>query len=433
MLVPIIAADKQLYAQISRLFTCDQDAAAVEARETAARFDPVWVGSHQGAIEYISYQMPPLMVIDFSDPAIAGFDLIERVASDPWLNNGGILALYEASADGERIAELKQSNLLFSLQRQEVARQLPTVLRVIRENRQILIQRAMQSDLLSTLTGFFTLGMDLLLVPCYANLVANYLFNMSFVDVQEKSRIALALTEMLTNAIEHGNCEITAQEKTQVLESGARIQDLITERIKRPGIATRTVFFGYEIGADRSTFVIRDQGRGFDWRSHLRPADEGDVFSLHGRGILLAARCVAEMDYNEAGNEVTLGVRHRQNASNAMPSAFRNSETVTVAPDDVVCRQGEESSSVFYVAEGEFRVLIDGRVVATINPSDILVGEMSFLLDQRRSATVIANTPGRLIRISKEEFIDGIKAQPYYAIFLAKLLAQRLWRRDNRT
>jgi CRP-like cAMP-binding protein len=164
----------------------------------------------------------------------------------------------------------------------------------------------------------------------------------------------------------------------------------------------------------------------------MKLAQDGDILSLHGRGIMLTVESVADLTYNQAGNEVTLRVKHRQNTTNAAPSAFRNSEILTVAPDDVVCRQGEESTSIFYVAEGEFRVIINGRTVSTITPNDILVGEMSFLLDERRTATVIANTPGRLIRINKEEFVKGIKAQPYYAIFLAKLLAQRLWRQDHR-
>ncbi len=396
-------------------------------------FDPVRVAGDHAAIEYISYQMPALVVVDFSDPALAAFTLMERVASDPWLNNGGILAIYDRAEDGARINELKQSNLLISLHRSEVPRQLPTVLQVIRDNQQILFQRAMQSDLLSTITGFFTLGLDLLLVPCYSNLIANYLYNMAFVDGEEKGRIALVLTEMLMNAIEHGSCEISAAEKTRHLDSGGRIHDLIAQRAARPEIAARTVFFGYEIRRDHSTFVIRDQGPGFDWRVHLKTVQEGDILSLHGRGILLSVGSVAELRYNERGNEVTLRVDHRQNTTNAMPSVFKNSEIVTVKPNEVVIRQGEESSFIYYVAEGEYRVEVNGRQINTINPKDILMGEMSFLLEQRRSATVTSMTAGRLIKISKEDFINGIKAQPYYALFLAKLLAQRLQHRDLQT
>ncbi len=435
MRVPVISTDATLFDELARICRTDRDAAGIEEGSLggALWFDPTWVGASQAAIEYITYQMPALVVVDFSDPRIEPFDLMGRVASDPWLNNGGVLAIYDRAQDGERIDELPHCNLLISLQRHDVQRQLPTVLRVIRENQQILFQRVMQSDLLSTITGFFTLGMDLRLVPCYANLIANYLYNMAFVDEAEKARTALVLTEMLTNAIEHGSCEITFADKTRHLDAGGKIHDLIARRAAQQGFARRTVFFGYEIERSQSTFVIRDEGPGFDWRRYLKTVEQGDVLSLHGRGILLTVGSVAQIGYNERGNEVTLRVDHRENMTNVLPSAFKNSEIVPVQPGEVVFRQGEESSFIYYMAEGEYRVVVNEREISTLNPTDILIGEMSFLLEERRSATVIAKTSGRLIKISKEDFINGIKAQPYYALFLAKLLAQRIQRRDQQT
>jgi hypothetical protein len=59
---------------------------------------------------------------------------------------------------------------------------------------------------------------------------------------------------------------------------------------------------------------------------------------------------------------------------------------------------------------------------------DVFLGEMSFLLNNRRSATVKAASGGRLIRVSKREFVDAIKKKPHYALLLARLLAQRIHR-----
>jgi CRP-like cAMP-binding protein len=56
---------------------------------------------------------------------------------------------------------------------------------------------------------------------------------------------------------------------------------------------------------------------------------------------------------------------------------------------------------------------------------------MSFLLEETRSATVIANTPGKLVKISKESLVNTIKRHPHYGMFLAKLLAQRLVRQNR--
>ena len=67
-----------------------------------------------------------------------------------------------------------------------------------------------------------------------------------------------------------------------------------------------------------------------------------------------------------------------------------------------------------------------------MTPADMLIGEMSFLLDESRSATVIAKSPATLIKISKEVFVERIKEKPYYGLFLARLLAQRLERLGQR-
>ena len=63
----------------------------------------------------------------------------------------------------------------------------------------------------------------------------------------------------------------------------------------------------------------------------------------------------------------------------------------------------------------------------------MFLGEMSFLLNNRRSATVKACGKCRLLRISKKEFLMVMKRKPHYSIFLARLLAQRLHRLNKLT
>jgi CRP-like cAMP-binding protein len=60
------------------------------------------------------------------------------------------------------------------------------------------------------------------------------------------------------------------------------------------------------------------------------------------------------------------------------------------------------------------------------------MGEMSFLLNQRRSASVRADTPGKLILLTRKTFVSVIREYPHYGIFLSKLLAKRLVRSNDR-
>jgi len=191
------------------------------------------------------------------------------------------------------------------------------------------------------------------------------------------------------------------------------------------------VVFEYDINRDGSRYVIRDEGEGFDWQHYLHPDFEADFLAPHGRGIFLARESVQGISYNDKGNEVRLELAHQQNPAGHIPGAFLQNESLDCQPGDVIFREGEESDFLYYIAEGEYLVNVDGRAVNKVTPGDMLMGELSFLLEESRSATVIADTPGRLIKISKEAFVNIIKEHPYYGIFLSKLIARRLVRQDH--
>ena len=110
------------------------------------------------------------------------------------------------------------------------------------------------------------------------------------------------------------------------------------------------------------------------------------------------------------------------------PSAIKDNDLIECKPGDVIFKEGDESDFLYYVAEGVFDIIINGQRIDSITPEDILLGEMSFLLEAQRTSDVIAKTEGRLLKISKQDFIDIVKNQPYYGVFLARLMAQRLYR-----
>ena len=56
----------------------------------------------------------------------------------------------------------------------------------------------------------------------YSNLLANFLYNANLIDHERKVRFYVATMELLINAIEHGNCQITYEEKSAYLEERRR-------------------------------------------------------------------------------------------------------------------------------------------------------------------------------------------------------------------
>jgi hypothetical protein len=431
MRIPFINTDLSLQEQLDQVCRALRAQSVRVPTPGSTPFQSMHLSEPERAVEYINYQTPQLILINFSDARIDAFEIMNHIIADPWLNHGAIIGVFKSSETLERINALENSNLVLALQQSDLKQQLPKVLSVIDDNRQILFQRALQKEFFADISGRFTLPNDTSIVPFFANLISNYLYNMGFIEGARRANIGLSLTEMLINAIEHGNCAISAEEKRAHLERGGTAAALIQARCEDPAIASTRVEFNYDIHPAQSGYVIRDEGKGFDWRSRLQQ-EEIDFLSEHGRGIWMTVHNVDEIHYNAAGNEVSLTVKHQQNVNNTLPIVFGNSDVVEFEPNQVVFRQGEESSFLYYIAEGEFRVELNNHHLNTINPSDLLIGEMSFLLEETRSATVIANTKAKLIKISKEAFIESIKSKPYYGIFLAKLIAQRLQRLGQR-
>ena len=94
----------------------------------------------------------------------------------------------------------------------------------------------------------------------------------------------------------------------------------------------------------------------------------------------------------------------------------------------VVCRAGEAGEHFYVVAAGELDVWADepgGRLLHHLGPGDFL-GEMSLLLDWRRTATVTASRPTRLLALSRQDFERLVLRSAPALEALSRELARRL-------
>ncbi|MBU1106423.1 MAG: response regulator [Candidatus Riflebacteria bacterium] len=126
----------------------------------------------------------------------------------------------------------------------------------------------------------------------------------------DRMGIRLGLLEIMINAIEHGNLDITYFDKTRATESREfDLHDLIVERGNKEPYKSRRVHIQFQMTAEMCEWVITDEGTGFDWRSVPDPNDPANLMSMHGRGIMLARLNFDEVIYIERGNQVILRKR----------------------------------------------------------------------------------------------------------------------------
>lgn len=117
--------------------------------------------------------------------------------------------------------------------------------------------------------------------------------------------LELSLYEILINAIEHGSLEITFEEKCQAIENNT-YDALLGERLANPAYSQRRVTIDYRMIPGELHYLVKDEGKGFDWRSLPCPDPSTSLLVPCGRGIFLARIYLDRVEFNEKGNEVHL-------------------------------------------------------------------------------------------------------------------------------
>ncbi len=96
----------------------------------------------------------------------------------------------------------------------------------------------------------------------------------------------------------------------------------------------------------------------------------------------------------------------------------------------LLIREGDRSDSVYFIIEGQVKVYlsdIDGNeaLLNTQGPGTY-VGELAFIDDEPRSASVSALTPVQITMVTRAAFEKCLTHNPLLAIKLIRALAQRL-------
>ena len=94
-------------------------------------------------------------------------------------------------------------------------------------------------------------------------------------------------------------------------------------------------------------------------------------------------------------------------------------------PREAVVREGDLGETLFVVLEGEGKVVRGGRKVGTMLPGDFF-GELAAIDAQPRSATVVAVTPLRVLRLFRRHLMALVKDEPQVTLKLLDGIVRRL-------
>jgi len=399
----------------------------------ADHYFPVYFSDEEEIREFINYDLPEIVIINFSDPKIDIGRIAALIAVDKWILNFGIIGIFHSEKNTEEyfLQKYKSINILTMMDIHRVRTHLIRSIQIIEDNYQIIFQREFARNFLDGASGSFTIENDIFAVPLYSGIGATILAQKGLICHDNKMKLQLALAELIVNAIEHGNCGISYEEKTTGMEKGLSVVELVAERCKDPAIRGRKVTLLWDIQADKTSFIIRDEGKGFDVRAHLAKIAVQDGLSQHGRGIKMASMFSSRLIYNKKGNEVTLILNHSDSVEHEVPTGFSKERVHKFNAGDIVLRENQPSDYLYYIISGKYSVYHKSEKVGVLSPQDIFMGEIAFLLNQPRSASVQADEAGKLVPISRKALVDIIRKYPHYGIFLSRLLARRIVRANE--
>lgn len=126
---------------------------------------------------------------------------------------------------------------------------------------------------------------------------------MGLFDQTDRTRMGVALTEALLNAILHGNLGVSSE----LREEGLHLFfEQARQRSQEKPYSDRQVFVNARWTPKECEFVIRDEGEGFDVSALPDPTDPENLVRASGRGVMLMQMFMSEVEFNERGNKVRM-------------------------------------------------------------------------------------------------------------------------------
>jgi CheY-like chemotaxis protein len=255
------------------------------------------------ALAKIQCAVPDLVVTDLMMPGIDGLELVALVRSKYPL----VPTILMTSRGSEEIAvrALQQGASSYVPKRTLAQDLLETARGVLAVSRRKLGHRRLLGCIAKNDCSFVFENDGTLFEPLISYL-QEAVTNMGLCDEAENMRIGVALSEALANAAYHGNLEIGSQLRE---EDDKAYYALIEERLHHSPYKDRRIRVQATLLPEQATFVISDEGSGFDPSTLPDPTDLANLDKVTGRGILLMRTFMDEVTYNNAGNKVTLAKR----------------------------------------------------------------------------------------------------------------------------
>jgi len=268
-----------------------------------------YAGNGLDALEQIELHIPDLVLTDLQMPEMNGLELVQRIREEyPLIPT--ILMTAKGSED-IAVQALEQGAASYVPKKYLAADLLETVRRILAASAE---ERSYTRLMHRVAEKTYVLENDLTLLSALVSQLRQDLQQRRICDDNEAICVATGLDEALLNAYYHGNLEVESVLKVQDHD---RFHQLATTRLTERPYTDRRITMVARFSPKDATFIIRDEGRGFNPADLPDPREPEYLERPSGRGLLLMRTCMDEVTFNDVGNEITLVKRRSQQIATA--------------------------------------------------------------------------------------------------------------------
>ena len=258
-------------------------------------------------LEAVEKEHPDLVLTDLQMPEVNGLELVEQIK----VKHPALPVILMTAHGSEEIAiQALQRGAASYVPKRNLARDLlETVENVLavayakKHEQKLLDECWVQTE------SYFMLPSELSHIATLIGHLQQNLTRMRICDENGLIRVAVALREALSNAILHGNLELSSEMRER---DGNAYYALMEQRRKEEPYEDRYIHVIAKESRSEALYIIRDEGKGFDPTSLPDPTDPANLESVSGRGLLLIRTFMDEVRHNAAGNEITMVKRSDQ-------------------------------------------------------------------------------------------------------------------------
>jgi CheY-like chemotaxis protein len=267
----------------------------------------IFAGNGREALEIIPRDRPDAVLTDLQMPEVDGLELVQRVKK---LHPKTPVILMTAHGSEEVAVQALRAGAASYVPKKNLQRDLAWALRNVmseseREQEQEHIRSIVKSSLKCS-ENYYVLGYEPHGPRALVLHLQERLEQLDLCDDGGRLQVATALSEALTNAIDHGNLELDSSLREH---DGRAYRELGLERSQQLPYSERRVHVTATFREEEAKFVIRDEGPGFDPTTLPDPTDPENLLKPSGRGVMLIRTFMDTVSFNGRGNEITM-VKH---------------------------------------------------------------------------------------------------------------------------